>query len=221
MKFLMLTFTCLKDQNNGRNDAVRETWRKEWKHLVTHKFLYTNERKQPLGDELVMDVPEQGYMGTPFMSRAAYRWALERNYDYVFTAAPDTYPVVPRLLACGYEKYDWMGHLCSQGHMSGAPGMILSRRALEAVVTEAASPEYEDLWISRVLAFKSITPHSDLRFWADDQHGPHFPYENPGIWSSGVVSVHLGRGTNTFDPAWMRECHRSYLSFAAAMDHQP
>lgn len=211
---LMLTFTCVKDQNNGRNDVVRDTWRKEWKHLVTHKFLYTSERKQPLGDELVMDVPEQGYMGVTFMSRAAYRWALDRNYDYVFTAAPDAYPVVPRLLKCGYEQHDWMGHLCAQGHMSGAPGMFLSKKALEAVVTEAAYPEYEDLWISRVLSFKGFTPHHDIRFWADHQHGPHFPYEDQKCWQTGVVSAHLGRGTDNFAPAWMQTCHRSYLEFA-------
>lgn len=218
MKIAALSCTYVGDQLNGRNDAARDTWVKTWGHMIDFRYFYPNNRVAALPDEIVTDTPDTGDRGIPFQSHAAHVWAVENDYDYAYICCPDIYPVVPRLLTCGFEWHDCIGRLCPEGHLSGAPGFMVSRRALKVLAASKPYHEYDDLRIYRALVAGGINITHDTRFWADNQHGPPFPYDRPGCWTSGggVVALHLGRGTNTFNPQWMRDCHRSYLAHEGA-----
>lgn len=115
------------------------------------------------------------------------RWALEHGYDYLFRTDTDTYVWVNRLLASGFEQYDYMGwclgvprHLERSWALNtahGGVGFFLSRRAMEIV---AAAPVekyldgkyWGDLWAGHQLWKHDIRCHQDTRF-LDGSSGDH------------------------------------------------
>lgn len=115
------------------------------------------------------------------------RWALERGYDYLFRTDTDTYVWVNRLLACGFEKHDYMGwcvgfprHLEQDWAMNtahGGVGFFLSRKAME-IVANAPVEKYVDgkywgdLWAGHQLWKQGIYCHQDTRF-LDGSSGNH------------------------------------------------
>jgi hypothetical protein len=220
MKPMIFIKSCDRDRNNGRNDVVRETWIKTWNNLVDYKFLIGQGAKNPRDDELFIDIPDT----YDFMSskcRAACRW-LGGRADYVFIADIDTYIVVPRLLASGYKKHDYLGCICfDPPYAGGGCGYWLSRKCYKMIAanTDKNIPKWDDLWIGRVLREAGVPLSHDLRYWTDAHchngilHGGvgAFPYWQDGVWDGGWITAHLGRGTNTFEPKWMKECHELYL----------
>jgi hypothetical protein len=208
MKILIATISCQRDRDSGRQQVARDTWLAEWGHLVDHKFWLGGACEDQAEDELIFPVDDT-FMGVPFKTQAGHRWAYEQGYDYVFISSLDTYVIVPRLLEYDLAGRQYVGHLY-EGYITGV-GYWLGRDALQAIA--AATPEfaYEDKWVGGVLAAAGIGPSADPRYCGQDQHGPPFPYDDPGVWARDIFAVHLGRGTGNFDPQWMRDCHASYM----------
>jgi hypothetical protein len=138
---------------------------------------------------------DDGYHSTYKKNHAIMQWVVDNDYDFVFTCDVDTYIVVPRLLACGFEQHDYMGHRCDEGHAGGGYGYWLSRRAVE--ILHADPPDgtaaYNDLGIGMKLRDHGILCHDD-----------------PGF-GNGTITVHLGDSANhTYDPQWMRDYHERH-----------
>ena len=219
MKSTIFITSCDRDRHNGKNDAARETWIKTWSGLVDYKFLIGEGAKDPLPDELLVDAPDT-YDFLASKCRAGYR-LLDGKPDHVFQATVDTYIVVPRLLASGYEAHDYLGCACfDPPYAGGGCGYWLSRKSYQIVAGNRDKDilKLDDIWIGQVL--RGVVPLShDDRYWTDAtmvngvRMGGNgaFPYWQDGVWDEGWITAHLGRGTNNFDPKWMKECHELYL----------
>src|ERR1035437_8027519 len=121
VKVLGLTKSCAGDRGLPQRVA-RERWVGAWGHLVDHRFVLGTGHSDAQPGELMVDAPDD-YYGVPFKDHAAWRWAIENGYDYVFQASVDTYVAVPRLLKSGFEKHDSTGRKCTNGpHASGGAG---------------------------------------------------------------------------------------------------
>ena len=211
MKLLMLVWGCKRDRLNGRIGVNRATWIKEWGDLIDYKIVLGRGNDIPLADELVVD-EDDGYMGIIYKQRAAYRWALERGYDHVFIGANDIYRVVPLILASGFEQHDYVGRGCEAGY-AGGPGYILSRKAIEAILSVPITADYADRQDGYALAAHGIPLHHDERYW-NPPYWDHWFKPAAEFWKAGTFVVNVGRGVGNFDPQWMHECHLSYLEYA-------
>lgn len=97
-------------------------------------------------------------------------YALARDYDFLFRVDSDAYVWVDRLLACGFEQFDYMGFSKVEDSPAfGSVGFFLSRRAMQLVVegkhtVQAHGIYWGDLWTGEVLKAHGILCHSDERF---------------------------------------------------------
>lgn len=185
----------------GDQDACRNTYLKEWGHLIPHRFVYDREYKDALEpDEIVVDAPT-GFMECVYKTRLAMRWALMHGYDYVFSVPTDCYVIIPRLLASGYEKVDYTGfQVPNEGHIGGGSGYWVSGRAMVALVATDPVLDYEDRWVGNVLRAHGVTPIHDPRYWDIGQP-----------WQEGIITVHLSKATGVYDPLWMIDQHTTFM----------
>lgn len=206
-------------QDRAKQSGPRETWIKEWGHLVDYKFLLGigNEDEQP--DEWIVPTLDN-WDSKAAKIQASHRRALLAGYDYVFHISLDCYPIVPRLLCdvpfLRLNDCQYYGARSGGGDFLGEAGFWLGRKALDVTSTALPDPTiYDDQWIGGELAKAGIRYIDDRRYSAGDQNGPPFPYDREGIWQTpegDKCSVHLGRGTGNFDPQWMVNCHDRYMA---------
>jgi hypothetical protein len=161
-------------------------------------------------------------------TQAMRRWALEHGYDYMFKADRDTFLSPRRLLASGFEKYDYVGHFPrhpqegfiptmpdSQGifpYASGGCGYWLSKRAMEAMVAAPLDEKRlnscglpsEDLWIPNVLFPLGIFGYHDPLYFFKGDRLVNDPW-NKHVDGIGI-SVHLGFRSG-FQPSWLDRCY--------------
>ena len=76
---------------------------------ATAKLAVIGQASDLKPDEILLPNVPDGYLGLPWKTIESLRWALERDYDYVFRIFVDTYAFPDRLLKCGFEKHDFMG----------------------------------------------------------------------------------------------------------------
>jgi len=211
---LVLVNSCEKERRNGIQQACLDTWIARWGHLVDYRIVLQRiEQKAPY--ELIVD-ENDNYSQIAYIQRAAYRWALAEGYDHVFQAATDTYIAVPRLLAAGYEDKDYMGYKVGHDRYAGGGcGFFLSRRSLEILaVAEAGGEGFADKWVGNILELSRINLTHDDRYWPDQK-----PFDGTKEqWDTGIIGVHLSRGTGNFDPKWMQQCHISLLEHGHEQD---
>lgn len=127
-------------------------------------------------DEINLPVDDGYWVLTP-KTRGICNYAVENNYDFVYTCDTDTYLIPRRMLESGFEKYDFSGgHLCHGEHgqelgkpypawtspqggvadpfyayMSGGVGSFLSKKAAEKVARTEYYHHSEDVWVGQVL----------------------------------------------------------------------
>jgi len=106
----------------------------------------------------------------PMKLYLAYKICFERErFDYVFTCDDDTYVVVDRLLNCGFEKYDYMGHIY-KSHAEGGAGFFLSRRAIEEITSFSPNDPLisqaiaSDTMVGNLCHASKVVAHHDNRF---------------------------------------------------------
>src|SRR5260221_9495869 len=137
-------------------------------------------------------------------------------YDYIFHISLDCYPIVPRLLAASkaLDGRQYVGAQSGGGNYLGEAGYWIGRRLMGAIIiAPAIAHTYDDVAIGDIARAAGIAYVDDRRYSRGDQNGPRFPYEDETIWQRDpCISIHLGRGTGTFDPQWMVDCHRSYMN---------
>jgi hypothetical protein len=120
----------------------------------------------------------------------------------VFHACVDTWINVPRLLMSGFSFYDYTGYRCDEGHGSGGMGYWLSEKAINVLLAqETHRGVSEDLWVGTVLGRAGISLHEDRRY--SSPANPNRPDDE--------ITLHLSRGTDNYDPQWMRDYHKKFL----------
>lgn len=129
MKVLIAIITCHKFSYKAQ--AQRETWVPNVRGADV-KFFYGIGERKLLPDEVLLDVADD-YKSLPYKIKAMVRWALDRDYDYIFKVDDDVYVWPNRLMSCGFEQTDYMGRHNTSGWISGGPGYWLSRRAAKIV----------------------------------------------------------------------------------------
>ena len=201
MKPIILIAAWQGYKARGDQDACRETYLKEWGHLIPHRFVYDREYKDECApDEIIVDAPT-GFMECVFKTHLGVKWALEEGYDYVFSVPTDCYIVIPRLLASGYEKFDYTGYqVPGEGHIGGGSGYWLSKRAMLIVANSEPELDYEDRWVGNALRTYDILGIHDPRYWSSEQVRP-----------DDIITAHLSLATGIYEPNWMREMHEKFL----------
>lgn len=172
---LIAVKSCWPDRDAGFHDPIRNTWGARRPAYTFLRFfvgaggigslLYPNEIQIDAGDD---------YHALPFKTKAILTWFLDRNLDYIFLCDTDTYVIIPKLIECGFEKYDYMGvngrewgktfsydapnrdgvnyHLSKcWPWCSGGFGYFLSRKAAEFIIKETPTIWAEDMFVGQVL----------------------------------------------------------------------
>ncbi len=225
---IVLIASCELFRRNGVNAAARNTWIQQWGEAVSYRFLLGRGCQQPADDELVLDV-DDSYAGLTNKVQAARRWASESGFEYSFHCGADTYVVVPRLLASGYEQSDYSGFLIHDEHRIYAPrniqfaqgggGYFLSLRAA-SVVENAPIPNWvgkaEDVFVADALFNAGIKPTHDVGYWTwgyRSETDPPTLEGGPFIGCASAITVHLSAYWRrpTYDTAWMYDMHRRVL----------
>jgi hypothetical protein len=159
MKTLIGITTC--GWRKAYADSQRATWVKD--SLIDVEFF--------VGSEVVEDsisLPcSDDYKSLPHKVQEMCRWALHKDYDFVFKVDDDVYVRPERVnLAVGdyvglYREPYWE---CPSGYCSGF-GYCLSKKSLE-VIANADSPkmEAEDRWIANELSKVGVYAKHDNRF---------------------------------------------------------
>lgn len=168
-------------QNNAtdeRIEAVRATWAnyvKSFNRYVDIKFFYGEmpegiQARQAESDEVFLPVPD-AYDSLPIKVQAIYKWALERSFDYTFKADDDTFVYVDRLLASGFENYDYLGYCTSDQrqplkdrYASGGSGYFVSQKAMKILAAATVDDWAEDRWVGKVLFEHDIKAIRDPRY---------------------------------------------------------
>lgn len=208
---LIVVLTWTPDCDNGRNNAVRQTWVREWcnhplmyrvGNMPDYRFCYDGEHDRILEpDEVKFDVP-RGKLNTSFKTQAMALWALEQGYEHVFFVPTDCYVCIPRLLVSGFKAREYTGYQVPvELHAGGGSGYWANKRTLEAIVGFEPKADYEDRWVGAAARARGITCYHDPRYWS---------WEQP--WLAGIITAHLSDpDTAAYDPKMMYAYHKQYL----------
>lgn len=165
-----------KDQaTNSRVEAVRKTWAKYLKPFesyVTLRFFYgrgTDRLPQP--DEVFLDVPDD-YINLPKKVQDIFKYAVEKNFDYVFKGDDDTFIYIDRLMASDFQDHDYLGYCTDDPaaqdvsrYASGGSGYWLSRAAFTLIASTVEPTDWaEDRWVGTVLRKHGIKVQRDARY---------------------------------------------------------
>ena len=223
MKLLIAISSCGDFESNGNNQALRDTWLKDAIRLgVPYKFFFGVGQGGPeLGDSVILhDVPDD-YGHLTYKTRASLRWAHAEGYDFVFRCFPDTYVRVDRLLACGFEQFDYLGDFRGEvagppNYASGGPGYWLSRKAFSFLIDapvlgvwrDEITSWAEDLWTGQVLG-----RHTDAALTYRDDWG-RFVNHGSRYWPSRgdtLITSHLSC-PHPYDRAVMYAAHAAWAT---------
>jgi hypothetical protein len=177
MKLLIAVVQCQRDR--WRIPAHREMLAGKGADV---RFFYGRQMdartKGP--DEIELPV-DDGYHVLIHKVCAIVRWALDHGYDYVFKIDADTWLDVPKLLAAGFEKHDWVGLMGDKGASggvghctSGGVGIWLSAHAMRVFLDHyptmpAGKMHLWDDWaLSLTLADAGLKPVNSDLLWNFD-----------------------------------------------------
>jgi hypothetical protein len=209
--------SCARDTENGFNDAVRNTWLRDLKG-ANYVFVLGRGAKHTKPDELILDCPDD-YLGLPWKTKALIEWSIQHEFDFTCLVDTDTFVRPGRLLASGFEQYDYVGwfngtpgqpkevYRCLWAWASGGSGYWVSRKAAREIVradmaTKSMCPELripcEDLGVGQVLGplimEGVISAKHDPRYFRG--YSPDF--------KADITAHYCSAGENRpFDPSWM------------------
>lgn len=206
MNPIILISSCKRDRENGNQQAQRETCFADPR--IPYRFILGKWNLAPDDDELIFDVPDD-YESLPLKTREGHRWARENGYDFIFQAFVDTYCSTKRLLASGFEKFDYVGHFRGEEvaafapvnpgcYASGGSGYWLCPEGSDFLIKEDPDHWAEDLWVGRVMGRHGIPGTQDYRYFSAGGHTPE------------CVTSHLSTGTGSYNKQWMYDMHRIF-----------
>lgn len=159
-----------------RIEWCKETWLKDspvdWKGFTDSELGLTEiDQHDNLNDPI-----------RTWRTKLMSKWAFKNGYEYMFRVDSDAYVWIHRLLACGFEKYEYSGWCLPGGTAHGGVGFFLNRLSLERVM-EAPVERFRDhkywgdLWAGTQLQKFGVKCHRDTRFLDG---------------SSGDITIHHG-----------------------------
>jgi hypothetical protein len=113
-----------------------------------------------------------------------------KDHDFIFKTDSDTFLSIPRLLASGFEKYDYSGFTREEWNPTYCygPGYWVSQKSMKILATSDWNlhrhpiyPDAEDVMVGMVLFYSGILPHHDARYG-------HF---TPVLWNNTKILQHL------------------------------
>lgn len=146
---------------NPRIEAVRETWFRDvgaFERHVDARFFFGRDSGEMAADEVSLPVRDD-YASLAHKTIAICKWALDHGYDYLAKFDDDSIVYIDRLVReiLDNRNMDYGGY-CNANIVSGGPGYILSRRAMQAVATFAPDHWAEDVTVGICLERARITP---------------------------------------------------------------
>lgn len=150
---------------NEQIQACRGTWLKDLK--VDYRFFYGMATRQPLEDEVFLDVPDD-YKSLPHKLKSIYKWAVEHEYDYIFKGDDDTYVYVDRLMRSDFEGKDYLGFSWNNDRPSeryaAGLGYWVSAKAAEIISKANVDDIADDRWAGKILYNNGIILQHDARY---------------------------------------------------------
>ena len=156
-------------------------------HPLTQELNARNQPKLPFdyvpeADEVVLHAPDD-LAHLAYKAKAAWQWALDTGYDYMFTCFCDTYIDIPRLMRSGFEQHPFTGmtydaNRCPQG---GA-GYWLDRKCMQILTNEHVFFWADDGWAGWALQKHNIYLNNDLKY---------AQYPDVPAQQNDTISVHL------------------------------
>ena len=208
LKPVILISSCVKDRNNGNNQAIRDTWGKA--SLIPYVFCLgdTDPVEQ---DELYCDCPDN-YFSLPHKTQASLKWAISQGFTHMFRAFTDTYVDTGRLLYSEFERSDYVGNPCGfyrDLFYHGGPGYWVSARAAQHVVmSDVEGQKLEDFWVGKVV--QRFQP--DLIYKHDFRYsmGQSYNRREPRVLlTNDIISEHLSDSGNKYDSGKMYARHNA------------
>lgn len=238
MKKFVGISTCQRFEENGWNQAQRDTWLQDLKeHQIDYKF-FVGQGGQEKEDVVVLPCQDD-YFSLVRKTLEKYRWVLSKEYDQMFHCYHDTYANAERLCNVMDDKYDYFGdyfHVDSRqpwhhesygSHCQSGAGAFLSKKAIQYAVEEfpdliAQNPQIweEDLWTGIILR-----RHEDVQVGATKFMPCNLTTHDLGPrWGNKIISVHLstihpfgerfdGQGRETewkYRPEYMFKMHEEW-----------
>lgn len=142
-RILICIKSCKRDQYNGYNDNVRNTWLRDLKG-ANYCFVLGNGATRLHPDELILNCGDD-YRSLPQKTHALCKWFNDQEYDFLFACDTDTAVVPSRLLECPFGDTDYYGYFNGEigkprdvyyslwAWASGGSGYFLSKRAAQIV----------------------------------------------------------------------------------------
>lgn len=187
-KLIICVKSCQANLERGDHHIIRSTWGKDAKALGIDVRFFVGASQHPTkminyqSDETSLKCPDD-YDGLPYKTREICRWANGKAVDYIFLADNDTFLVPRKMLACGFEKYDYVGKIDRDPQVpfpyeassrerylkldkcypwaSGGFGYFLSRKAFQEVAFDTPTTWAEDLWVAQSLG--SLTAMGEIK----------------------------------------------------------
>lgn len=195
-RILLAIKSCKRDQYNGYNDAVRNTWLRDLKG-ANYCFVLGTGATRLHPDELILNCGD-GYLDLPWKTKAFCQRFVGQEYDFVLLLDTDTFLVPSRFLSSGFEQFDYYGYFngeigkpkevyrCLYAWASGGSGYALSKRAAQLVAE--ADPT-------------NLSMCPELRIPAED------------LFCGQVLGPHIQRGelTAAHDPRFGRSYREDYI----------
>lgn len=142
----------------ARADAQRMTWMKDVGSLADVRFfLGTPHSGKQSADEIWLECPDN-YVERKQKVIAIIRWALEKDYDYLWKVDDDVYLRPDRLLSL--EHYDYCGAIVGDDRVFSGAIYGLSRDSMNKLLTSDTADwqRYEDIWVWHRLSEFSVSP---------------------------------------------------------------
>jgi hypothetical protein len=165
--------------------AVRDTWIQDINGRCEYRFFFgRGSHGSPQADEVILDC-DDAYRGLASKVQETCRWALHHGFEFLFKVDDDTYVRPERVMASGFEKYDWVGRVNAasdlyhqHSYTRGGVGYYLSRRVLQILSAapkpnpEIATDYAEDSWVGKIMHQYGIEAVNDDRLRCAELSGP-------------------------------------------------
>lgn len=214
MKILVAVESC--KANRHLHQAMLETWLHDT--VCDFKF-FIGGINEPEDHEVWIPCLDS-YDNLAVKTRGICKWAKERGYDFLFKCDTDTVVHPGRLLASGYQHFNYMGGENADtlpstlnvafpdckgqkiSFASGGAGYWLSLEAMSVVMkAQVVSSPAEDVYISGALGSAHISPvwHNGYRW-------------RPGESVKGATTFHLSSALQVkYRPELMYEYYQKIL----------
>ncbi len=169
---LIAVKSCVRDREAGHHETIRQTWGKDLDADIKFFMGGSSELRR---DEIVIETPDPAYDDydhLPYKTQDIAWFSVSQGYDYTFLCDTDTFLIPRKLLACGYQNWDYSGRFGSspaigttfsfkdgRGYTnpnchpwaSGGLGYFLSQKAARIIGDADPVSWAEDLSVGQIL----------------------------------------------------------------------